>query len=238
MNSTNKRQLLDPLGTLSHIVALAFKPLNTKIGISNHAVCIQDTYYLQWFDRFWNNDNRENISLLYNIVIRVIEWYVIPLSGKYIDCENKNEFDYLSNEDRILFWNCLEKMILFACMAFDRLQYTYNIGPVPTNVILATQFFINTLKDSLKGTYTKEILPRCLVEGENRTFLDYDKIKLLWNGQKINKIISLYEKCFDTQKSDNKYKDDEIDGYMSAINKLLSLHDDEFRKLINFSNEG
>jgi hypothetical protein len=38
--------------------------------------------------------------------------------------------------------------------------------------------------------------------------------------------------------SDNKYKDDEIDGYMAAINKLLSLHDDEFRKLINFSNEG
>ena len=238
MNTVNKRQLLDPLGTLSHIVALAFKPLNTKIGISNHAVCIQDTYYLQWFDRFWNNDNRENISLLYNIVIRVIEWYVIPLSGKYKDCHNKNEFDYLSNEDRKLFWDCLEKMILYACMAFDKLQYTYNIGPVPTNVILATQFFINTLKDSLKGSYNKEILPRCLVEGENRTFLDYDKIKLLWSGQKIYKIISLYEKCFDTQKSDNKYKDDEIEGYMSAINKLLSLHDDEFRKLINFSNEG
>jgi hypothetical protein len=238
MNSTNKRQLLDPLGTLSHIVALAFKPLNTKIGISNHAVCIQDTYYLQWFDRFWNNDNRENISLLYSIVIRVIEWYVIPLSGKYKDCENKNAFDYLTSEDRELFWSCLEKMILFACMAFDKLQYTYHNGPVPTNVILATQFFINTLKDSLKGTYTKDILPRCLIEGENKTFLDYDKIKLLWNGQKINKIISLYEKCFDTQKSDNKFKEEEIDGYMAAINRLLSLHDDEFRKLINFSNEG
>jgi hypothetical protein len=238
MNSTNKRQLLDPLGTLSHIVALAFKPLNTKIGISNHAVCIQDTYYLQWFDRFWNNDNRENISLLYSIVIRVIEWYVIPLSGKYKDCENKNAFDYLATDDRILFWDCLEKMILFACMAFDKLQYTYHNGPVPTNVILATQFFINTLKDSLKGTYNKDILPRCLIEGENKTFLDYDKIKLLWNGQKINKIISLYEKCFDTQKSDNKFKEEEIDGYMAAINRLLSLHDDEFRKLINFSNEG
>jgi hypothetical protein len=244
MNNTNsnKRQLLDPIGTLSHIVALAFKPLNTKIGISNHAVKIQDNYYLQWFDRLWNNDNRENISLLYSIVIRVIEWYVIPLSGKYVDIDASKEehtdaFDYLSKEDKDLFWKCLEKMILFACMAFDKLQYTYNNGPIPTNVILATQFFINTLKESLKGTYNKDILPRCLVEGENKTFIDYQKIKLLWNGHKLSKITSLYEKCFDTQHSDNKFKDDEIDGYMAAINKLLSLHDDEFRQLISYSNE-
>lgn len=240
MNNNNKRQLLDPIGTLSHIVALAFKPLNTKIGITNHAITIQDTSYFQWFDRFWNNDNRENISLLYSIVTRVIEWYVIPLSGKYQDSQNSNinGFDYLSKDDTILFWSCLEKMILFACMAFDRLQFTYNSGPIPTNVILATQFFINTLKDSLRGTYNKDILPRCLVEGENKTFIDYDKIKLLWNGEKLAKITSLYEKCFQTQKTDNKYKDEEIDGYMSAINKLLFLHDEEFRTLISLSNEG
>jgi hypothetical protein len=147
--------------------------------------------------------------------------------------------DYCLNpEDKKLFWTCLEKVIMYACMAFDRLQHTYNNGPIPTNVILATQFFINTLQESLKGTYNKNILPKCLVEGENKTFLDYDKIKLLWNGQKIYKITSLYEKCFETQKSDNKFKDEEIDGYMAAINKLLSLHDDEFRKLISFSNEG
>ncbi len=238
--NNNKRQLLDPIGTLSHIVALAFKPLNTKIGIWNHAVTIQDSNYFQWLDRFWNSDNRENISLLYSIVIRVIEWYVIPLSGKYQDNENnnKNGFDYLSKEDKLLFWSCLEKMILFSCMAFDKLQHTYHNGPVPTNVILATQFFINTLKESLKGSYNKDILPRCLVEGENKTFIDYDKIKLLWNGDKLNKITSLYEKCFHTQKTEGKYKDEEIEGYMSAINKLLYLHDEEFRKLICLTNEG
>jgi hypothetical protein len=240
MNNNNKRQLLDPIGTLSHIVALAFKPLNTKIGITNHAVTIQDKTYFQWLDRFWNNDNRENISLLYSIVTRVIEWYVIPLSGKYQDNQisNINGFDYLSKEDKLLFWSCLEKMIIFACMAFDRLQYTYNCGPIPTNVILATQFFINILKESLKGTYNKDILPRCLVENENKTFIDYDKIKLLWNGEKLAKITSLYEKCFQTQKTESKYKDEEIDGYMSAINKLLFLHDEEFRTLISLSNEG
>ena len=254
MNSVNKRQLLDPIGTLSHIVSLAFKPLNTKIGIWNHAVTIQDKRSFQWLDRFWNNDNRENISLLYSIVIRVIEWYVIPLNGKYKkekkdkkdksddttseNSDKSDDFDYLSKEDKETFWKCLEKMILFSCMAFDRLQHTYNSGPIPTNVILATQFFINTLKESLKGTYNPELLPKCLVEGENKTFLDYDKIKHLWNGEKLAKITSLYEKCFETQQSNLKYKDAEIEGYMSAIDKLLFLHDEEFRSLLCLSNEG
>ena len=242
MNHHNKKQLLDPIGTMCHIVSLAFKPLNTKIGINNHAVIIQESNYFQFIDRYWNGDNRENISLLYNIVIRIIEWYIVPLSDKY---KNKIEFeidptgfDNLTEDDKLLFWKCLEKMIAFCCMAFEKLQYTYYSGPIPTNVVLATQFFINTLRDSLSGTYSRKNLPRCMVEGENRNFIDYDKIKLLWSGTKLQKIIDLYEKCFITLKSDDKYKEDQIEGYMSAINKLLSIHDEEFRKLIFFSNEG
>jgi len=242
MNSTNKKQLLDPIGTMCHIVSLAFKPLNTKIGINNHAVIIQESHVLQFIDRYWNGDNRENISLLYNIVIRIIEWYIIPLSNKYNERDditiNPHSFDNLTPEDKILFWKCLEKMINFSCLAFERLQYTYYSGPIPTNVVLATQFFINTLRDSLNGNYSRTNLPKCMVEGENKNFIDYDKIKLLWTGQKLLKIIDLYEKCFMTQKTTDPTKDDQIDGYMSAINKLLSIHDDEFRKLIYFSNEG
>lgn len=242
MNPTNKKQLLDPIGTMCHIVSLAFKPLNTKIGINNHAIVIQESHYLQFIDRYWNGDNRENISLLYNIVIRIIEWYIVPLSQKYNNRQdleiNPHGFDNLTPEDKLLFWKCLEKMIHFSCVAFERLQYTYYSGPIPTNVVLATQFFINTLRDSLNGNYSRENLPRCMVEGENRNFIDYDKIKLLWSGKKLIKIIDLYEKCFATQKSDDPTKEDQIIGYMAAINKLLSIHDDEFRKLMCLSNEG
>jgi len=244
LNGThNKRQLLDPIGTMCHIISLTFKPLNTKIGISNHAVVIQESTCLQWFERYWYGDNRENISLLYNIVIRIIEWYIIPLSEKYKDVSgniicNDDYFDNLTPEDLKIFWICLEKMIKFVCMAFDRLQFTYHSGPVPTNVILATQYFITILKASLEGTYSKEILPRCMVEGESKTFLDYDKIKQLWYGKKLQKITDLYEKCFQIMSTDDATKDEQVDGYMAAINKLLKIHDEEFRKLIYLSNEG
>ena len=88
MNGThNKRQLLDPIGTMCHIVSLAFKPLNTKIGINNHAVIIQESNCFQWLERYWYGDNRENISLLYNIVVRIIEWYIIPTYELIAICE-------------------------------------------------------------------------------------------------------------------------------------------------------
>ena len=37
---------------------------------------------------------------------------------------------------------------------------------------------------------------------------------------------------------DEKTKDDQIAGYMQAVYKLLSIHDNQFRELINYSNEG
>lgn len=230
--TNNKRQLLDPVGSICHIVSLTFKPLNTKIGINNHAIVIQESNLFQWLDRYWNGDNRENISLLYNIVIRVIEWYIIPLSGKY---KNKTDLD---ETERKKFWECLEKMANFLCMAFDRLQYTYYTGPIPTNVVTTIQYYINIIKDSLDGTYRPDRLPKCLHESENKNFLDYDKIKILWNGEKLKQICDLYEKCFEKLNSNDRTKDEQIAGYMHAVDKLLSIHDNQFRELICLSNEG
>jgi len=233
-NTANKRQLLDPIGSICHIVSLTFKPLNTKIGINNHAIIIQESNIFQWLDRYWNGDNRENISLLYNIVVRVIEWYILPLSGKYKDFQNKD----MTDDERKKFWICLEKMCKFLCLAFDKLQHTYYTGPIPTNVVTTIQYYINIIKDSLDGTYNIDKLPRCLNEAENRNFLDYDKIKILWNGEKLKQICDLYEKCFEKLNSNEKTKDDQIAGYMHAVDKLLSIHDNQFRELLSYSNEG
>ena len=236
MNTTNnKRQLLDPIGSICHIVSLSFKPLNTKIGINNHAIIIQESNPLQWLDRYWNGDNRENISLLYNIIVRVIEWYILPLSGKY-KVEIMEEFS--DETERKKFWFYLEKMCTFLCVAFDRLQHTYNTGPVPTNVVTTIQYYINLIKDSIEGRHTSDRLPTCIHEGENQNFLDYDKIKLLWNANKLEQICDLYEKCFSKMNSNDKTKEEQIESYMHAIDRLIAIHDNQFRELISVSNEG
>ena len=38
--------------------------------------------------------------------------------------------------------------------------------------------------------------------------------------------------------SEDKSKEEQINGYMQAIDKLLSIHDNEFRELLSYSNEG
>lgn len=233
----NKKQLLDPIGSLCRLVALTFKPLNTKIGISDHAIIIQESNYFQWLDRYLNGDNRENISLLYHIVIRIIDWYIIPLSNKYND-KTKEKLSEEEIEDKKIFWECLEVMCRFLCRAFEKLQTTYYTGPIPTNVVTTIQFYINILNDSLDGTFTPERIPKCIVEAENKNFLDYDKIKVLWNGNKLKQISDLYEKCFEKLNSSDRTKDDQIAGYMQAVDKLLSIHDNQFRELICLSNEG
>ena len=245
----NKKQLLDPIGSLCRLVAITFKPLNTKIGISDHAIVIQESNYFQWLDRYLNGDNRENISLFYHIVIRIIDWYILPLSNKYTNDDNNNDDnnndDNNNNkltkeeiEDKKIFWKCLEVMCKFLCKAFEKLQTTYYTGPIPTNVVTTIQFYINILNDSLDGSFTSNRIPKCIIDAENKNFLDYDKIKVLWNGNKLKQICDLYEKCFEKLYSDDRTKDIQIQSYLSAINILLDLHDNQFRELISFSNEG
>ena len=100
------------------------------------------------------------------------------------------------------------------------------------------QLFINTLRDSVNGIYSRNKLPRCIIESQPKTFLDYDKIKYLWTGIKLKEIIELYEKCFVLDASNDSAKEDKIKGYMAAVNMHISIHDDEFRNLIVLSNEG
>ena len=71
-NKPCKKQLLDPIGTLCHLIGLAFKPKNSKIGIYNHAIIIHEASIFQWIDRYLNSDSRDVISLLLNIVIRIM----------------------------------------------------------------------------------------------------------------------------------------------------------------------
>src|SRR5689334_11002580 len=133
-----KNQFLDPLGSICHIITLKFKPPSTRISFINHAVVIQDPTNTQWLDRFLNGDNREDIFLLYYVVKRVIEWYIVPL---YNYAEKKIEhpdFRGLNNYEITGFWNCLKDLCLYFCDALICLQETYLSG----NVVTSIQYYI------------------------------------------------------------------------------------------------
>lgn len=282
------QQLLDPIGTLCRLIEINFKSENTKITISNHALSTQDPQTLQWLVRKYNGHSKDNVSELFDVVVRVIYWYVIPLyksniikrddvSDKNIiltsndkssddlvessdigdSCvmnNNENGEEMLDTNDIAdtyvkckfnegdskKYFNCIKRLIKYTCDALKMLQKTYKNG----NVIMALQLYINILIDAVNGNFNIVHLPDCLTKKniENGNFLDYSKICELWDYQKVKSICELYDRCImeQTKKtSDNgEYIKGNIEGYLLAIDKMLSTRENEFRNLISSSNSG
>lgn len=250
-----KKQLLDPIGTMCRIITLNFKSKGTRIGNNNHAITIQEFSSIQWIQRKMNGDERDNISSLFPVIMRIIEWYITPLYGlkfgnvnttlndninlEQIDSKNHNNNNNLDNylvvgENLNSYWDYMYKLSVYMCMGLEKLQETYESG----NVIYSIQFYINLIMDALNGQYTRNKLPKCNLKNESKNFLDYNKLKNLWNYKKVKEICELFDKCFDVYKDENEndnYKKDKIYGYLHAIDHLLNITEVDFRELIETS---
>lgn len=271
---STKKELLDPIGAMCRLVGLNFRPKYTKIGIIDHAIEIQPPTSSQWLHRYINGDDRDNISSLYPVITRIIEWYLIPLyDAKHkkkrlmpktpiiysssVSKESKSEEDktVTISDDKLIiadnelthmvvseleateFWSCMSKLSRYMCVGLSKLQETYELG----NVVYSLQYYINLIYDALDGRYSAKRLPKCIAESELKNLLDYNKIKNLWNYKKVYEICELYDKCFEAQNdqtlSDN-HKKDKIEGYLKAVDHLLNISDEEFRKLLQGSRQG
>lgn len=227
-----KKQLLDPIGTVCKLVGLSFSELNTKISIRDHVLKLDKPDDLQFLFRWINSDGKENISELYYVIVRIIKWYIIA------DHDSDDEL-IIENSKKIAECVAFRKMIGYMRDAFIKIQKTYKFG----NVVLALQFYINILQDALNNKFDSSKLPKCILEKdeEYNNLLDYDKIKNLWDTDKITRICDLYDNCFKVEKNlemPEKTRNAIIEGYLISINAILEVTDQEFQKLIQYSNEG
>jgi hypothetical protein len=225
-----KKQLLDPLGTICKLISLNFSEINTKISIHNHVLTLHRPNNLQSVVRIINGDGRENISELFYIIVKVIKWY---LSGNIDENEPEENWTHIARSDE------LKKIITYVCYALRRLQETYEYG----NVILAIQFYINILEDSIHGYYNDNKLPNYIIDKEKEfeNLLDYEKLKNFWDYKKLKRICDLYDNCFSVfndQEMPTSEKEGLVNGYLNSINAVLTVTDTEFQKLLNNSSRG
>jgi len=224
-----KRQLLDPVSTVCRLVSLNFKPVNTKIAIYDHVVLLQPPTMSQSVIRYIYGDARDNISALFLAILRFIKWYVIPIRNKSINTQDENTKNYFI---------CLEKLVHNLCAGFKILQDTYKQG----NVVISLQYYINILNDSIEGNFDDNRIPLCLEDTEelddSGNLLDYNKIKRLWNYDKIKDICELYDKCFESTNNDDVNKNTKIESYLLAADNLISSSENGFRDLVKSNNQG
>jgi hypothetical protein len=217
----SKKQLLDPLSTMTKIIELLFRPIGTKFGINEHSITIDmpsDNNPKYWYNiknyqsyhRYWHADSRENISKLGIVVVRLIEWYIIPTyelvkNNKKINTKNLEasiQFNSFDVDEVLILWKCLDELTNYFCLALEKLIETYIEG----NVVWALQNYINLIIDSKKGKYNSSQVPKTIIKNDVN-FIDYEKIKSLWSLKTIQEIHELYNKCYDIwtypEKNDN-----------------------------------
>jgi len=74
-----QRQILDPLSTLCKIATLSFYDNGSRLSIIDNTVEVQKPDGKQWIIRTYRGDNKEHISLLYNPILKAIQWYIFQL---------------------------------------------------------------------------------------------------------------------------------------------------------------
>lgn len=228
---SSKKQLLDPIGTMCKIIMLNFVDRNSKLCFKDHAVYIQKPDNLQWLKRTYQGDGREDISELFPVIIRLIRWYILPMQSIL---SGKTKID--EGEYRIEFYKNVKKLVLYMCSGLEILQDTYMSG----NVIFTIQYYINLINKALDGEFDEDCIPKTITEYEKnqKNFLDYEKIKHLWDEKQILRLTELFDNCFSTL-NDISFEIDItrkiVKGYLKTIQSILDLTDNQFLNLIQLS---
>lgn len=240
---SSKKQPIDPVCALCRIIMLNFKDLRTKIGINSHAINIQEPGNSQSIMRLYYGDNREDVFELFYLIIHLIAWFLVPSynsgdANKQLRSENTILPPASLNDSTVIsiteapkkhiderFISELKKMIGYMCIGLGRLQDTYKTG----NVVLSLQYYINLLKDGLRGEFGLERIPGCLTEDLDLDTNMKTKIVGMWNYERLHIVCDLYDNCFTELRKNKNRKTDIIDGYLLSIDSILSVYEKDFK---------
>jgi hypothetical protein len=187
---------------------LVYYSKGTKISIINNIVYIQELDKIQWIKRTYNGDGKNDVSILYNPIIKAIEWYIL---------ENRleDQFVYIKN------------IIIHAIFGLEQLQETYGDG----NVILAIKFLKNNLKMCLTENFTIELFKDFNEIRENNNSINYVPIKNLWNSENI-KLVSNHFDLLDK----NMKEQSDMSCLLKSLKSQLMDTDLKFQELVKSIN--
>lgn len=134
MEMVEKYQILEPLSSMVELALLNFEKEDPKIIIKNHGINIDNPsnrYIPQSISRFIGGDSKEDIFILYSMIVNYIDWFII---NNYND-----KFEIYKN------------IALYAVSGLRRLQKTYRYGIV----VLALQYYIVLIMKAISDIQTK-----------------------------------------------------------------------------------
>jgi hypothetical protein len=234
--STDKRQFLDPISTISRIILLHFSPTNTKIRILDHTVqLVEDSLTEKIYRTVYYRDNRSDICVLYPIFVRYIELYLIEKQKKLgLKNDQRNYMGKSRSVEELVESNMtleeisykyLKKLGDYAILGIKGLQRTYDYD----NVVFTLQYFISLIREGINNQYTDDALPEHLKELTKNNLLDDTKVQKIWEDAHIIELGKAFETCFEAEK-----RNDEIilESNKKKILNILEKHDEMFKKML------
>jgi hypothetical protein len=228
--STDKRQFLDPISTISKIILLHFSPHNTKIRILDHTVqLVEDSLTEKIYRTVYYRDNRNDICVLYPIFVRYIELYLIDkhskLGDKQIDINNINEIQESNMTLEEISYKYLRRLGEYATYGIKELQRTYDYD----NVVFTLQYYIELIKQGINNQYSDDSLPEHLKELTKNNLLDDTKVQKIWEDSHIIELGKTFETCFEAEKKNDMII---LESNKKKIINILEKHDEVFKKML------
>jgi hypothetical protein len=255
----NNKQIVEPISTMARIIMLNFYPEGTKIGIIDHKLQIQKPNNYQGLLRSYYAQNKDEISHILDVILRLIYWYnkndfidfndnihehdiESPKSSQKEEIEiDDSEMDSYTKKSTDI--NGIVKYIgdidEFKCLlrymnrGFKCLQSTYKEG----NVYFTLQYFINLVDDFIDGTFHENKIPsEYLKEWRKReSYLKKDVLRNIWDISNIIDIKNKFDECFKT--ISNKFIKDEkkdvvIKGHLKSIDALINVNEIDFITIV------
>ncbi len=220
IQSNQKMQFLDPFGGCMKIILLNFYPQGTKLRINDHKILISEENIMEkmiW--RKYYGDSRDDMHILFPMIIRMIELY-IPQEVK-----NKK-----SSEN--LFMQCktsLIKLMEYTIKGIHQLQQTYNND----NVIFVLQYYVILIEHAINNEYSRKLLPPHIIKNLDENLLDIDKIKNIWTVEQIQELEEELTKCF---MSFNKKENEMGQASLKKINSILESQEEKFYETLKSTN--
>lgn len=228
---TSKKQFLDPIGTGCKLILLHFTDPDTKIRIIDHTIqLVPNNLAEKLLYRPLNGDSRNDIAVLYPVIIRFVELYLTEENSSSAEEHDKHKHKSNKQNDpkKIVDEKChesLKKMAKYIIAGLSRLGATYGFD----NAAIAIHYYSIILTSAVEGTYSNKMLPDHLKDLTHQNLLDTDKIKNIWKNETIIELIDLFEKCFDAYEHNNL---ELVNGFRAGIDTILALKDEAFKKIV------
>lgn len=220
---SNKQQILEPITSIAKLALLPFRGDGVKIAIFNYGLHYDDPnnqYYIQHvLTRKLRGDNREDISVLNDMIINFLDWYIINNDNP--DSQKK-----------------LTKLLILSIGGMKKLQETYN--DVNSNVIFTLQYYINlihTILENINKYKNTELFSKLMPDTHknNINLIDVNSVKKIWIDTEINKLYDEITDCFTNDDRLEKKCDEFIDQKVKGLINILEKKDEYFLETIKKS---